>query len=61
MYRRADGLLLEVECNASLVTYGGEQVILVNLRDVSELRWSKRRLAESEERRNVSSTLRHLL
>ncbi|MDX9735235.1 MAG: PAS domain S-box protein [Thermoanaerobaculia bacterium] len=38
LYRRRDGTAVPVEVSASLVTWAEEQVVLVNVRDVSEVR-----------------------
>lgn len=35
-YKRADGSLLDVEVSATLITYRSEQVVMVNMRDVTE-------------------------
>ncbi len=49
-YRCKDGSLLDVEISASLVSYGDKQVVMVNVRDVTERRRVERALRESEDR-----------
>ncbi len=38
LYRRSDGTPMEVETNASVVSFDGNQVVLVNVRDVGDIR-----------------------
>lgn len=49
-YRKRDGSVVPVEVSASLVTWAREQVVLVNIRDVSEARASAVALAELSHR-----------
>jgi PAS domain S-box-containing protein len=49
-YRRRDGSAVAVEVSASLVSWAEEQVVLVNIRDVSEARRSSVALAELSHR-----------
>lgn len=50
LYRKRDGSTVPVEVSASLVTWAREQVVLVNIRDVSEVRASAVALAELSHR-----------
>jgi PAS domain S-box-containing protein len=43
-YRRKDGALIDVEISSTLVHYGGERVVIVNIRDVTERRKAEREL-----------------
>ena len=49
-YRRRDGRTIPVEVSASLVTWAREQVVLVNVRDVSEVREAVAELEELSRR-----------
>jgi PAS domain S-box-containing protein len=51
-YRRRDGTLVDVEVSASVISYGGESVICVAARDITE-----RKEAESRLRRSMDSLL----
>lgn len=50
LYRRRDGATVPVEVSASLVTWAEEQVVLVNVRDVSETHASAVALTELSQR-----------
>lgn len=50
LYRRRDGTTVPVEVSASLVTWADEQVVLVNVRDVSEVRAAAAELQELSRR-----------
>lgn len=49
-YKRADGSLLEMEVGARLIRSGTRQVVMVNMRDVTERNRVQRALKESEDR-----------
>jgi PAS domain S-box-containing protein len=55
-YRRRDGLPVDVEISASLITYGSDQVVMVNVRDITERRRTEEALNRSFE--NLRSTLK---
>lgn len=46
-YKRADGSLLDVEVHATLINYGNERVVMVNVRDVSERLQAEKAVNES--------------
>lgn len=43
-YRRKDGSLMDVEISSSLISYGKERVVMVNVRDVTERRKTEEEL-----------------
>ncbi|HEY3277851.1 MAG TPA: PAS domain S-box protein [Syntrophorhabdaceae bacterium] len=49
-YKRADGSLREIEVGARLIRSGTRQVVMVNMRDVTERNRVERALKESEDR-----------
>jgi PAS domain S-box-containing protein len=49
-YKRVDGSLLEVEVGARLISSGSRQVVMVNMRDVTERMRVEKALKESEDR-----------
>ncbi len=52
-YRRADGSLLEVEVGARLIHSGKQQMVMVNMRDVTERKRAEKALKESEDRYRI--------
>jgi PAS domain S-box-containing protein len=56
-YRRKDGSLVDVEVNASLVTYGGKKVLCVVSRDISERKQAEDALELSRQRLRQSQKL----
>ena len=48
-YWRKDGTLLDVEVSASVICYGGEDVVCGVVRDITERKRAERRLREAEE------------
>lgn len=53
-YKRKDGTLIEVEVSASLISVGSENVILLNVKDLTEERKKELALNESFERLKVT-------
>ncbi len=49
-YRRADGKLMDVEVNGTLISYGGKEVVCSVARDLTERKETEKALKESEER-----------
>jgi PAS domain S-box-containing protein len=49
-YKRANGSVLDVEVAATLIKHGDEQVVMVNVRDVSERIRAEKAIKESEDR-----------
>jgi PAS domain S-box-containing protein/putative nucleotidyltransferase with HDIG domain len=49
-HRHKDGSLVDVEVNASLIAFRGQEALLVVVRDTTERRKAERELRESEER-----------
>lgn len=49
-YRQKDGFILDVEVSASVISYGGRDIICTIVRDVTERKETEARLRESEER-----------
>ncbi len=45
-YRKKDGGLIDVEINSTVVNYGAAQVVMVNVRDVTERKKSENELAQ---------------
>ncbi len=52
-YKRADGSLLEVEVGARLVHTGTQEMVMVNMRDVTERKRAEKALKESEDRYRI--------
>ena len=48
-YKRIDGSVLEVEIGARLISSGDQQMVMVNVRDVTERRRVEQALEESED------------
>jgi PAS domain S-box-containing protein len=61
-YRRKDGSLLDVEASASLIYFGGREVLCVVVRDISERKRAEEALKESEKRyRDIFENVSDLL
>jgi PAS domain S-box-containing protein len=48
-HRRKDGSLVDVEIGASVIRYGGGEVVCAVVRDISERKWAERALREVRE------------
>jgi PAS domain S-box-containing protein len=59
-YRRKDGLLLDVDMVASLVSYGGRQAVLVLARDVSERKAFQRQLMQGQKMESLGTMAGHV-
>ena len=54
-YRRSDGTLLDVEVSASRIIYGGRDVLVVVLRDITARKKAEKALRESEQRYQLAT------
>ena len=50
LYRRRDGSCVDVEVNASVISYGGREIICTVIRDITERKQAEAILSESKER-----------
>ena len=61
-HRHKDGSLVSVEVSSNLISVGGEQVMAVVVRDITERKKAEQALQEGEERlRQIASSLREVI